>query len=48
MDRNLPVEQLQKQVYDLQVKLRNVTESGMPVRNVDGAKTNVWLKWINK
>ncbi|SHE57816.1 adhesin HecA family 20-residue repeat-containing protein, partial [Vibrio gazogenes DSM 21264] len=48
MDRNLPVEQLQKQVYDLQVKLRNVTESGMPVRNVDGAKTDVWLKWINK
>ncbi|WP_201798461.1 RHS repeat-associated core domain-containing protein, partial [Photobacterium kishitanii] len=48
MDRNLPVEQLQKNVYDLQVKLRKVTESGMPVRNVDGAKTDVWLKWIKK
>ena len=46
MDRNLPIKQLQQNVYDLQVKLKKVTESGMPVRNVDGAKTDVWLKWI--
>ncbi len=48
LDRNLPVEQLQKQVFDLQGRLRNVTGSGMPVRNVDGAKTEVWLKWLGK
>ncbi|MGG7558031.1 hemagglutinin repeat-containing protein [Pseudomonas sp. ES3] len=48
MDRNLPVERLQKQVFDLQGRLRNVTGSGMPVRNVDGAKTEVWLKWLGK
>lgn len=48
MDGSLPIDQLQKQVYDLQVELRNVTKSGMPVRNVDGAKTDVWLKWIKK
>ena len=48
MERNLPIEQLQKNVYDLQLKLRNVTESGMPVRNVDGAKVDVWTKWLNK
>ncbi|MCF5771446.1 filamentous hemagglutinin N-terminal domain-containing protein [Pseudomonas syringae] len=48
MDGSLPIDQLQKQVYDLQVKLRDVTKSGMPVRNIDGAKTEVWLKWIKK
>ena len=48
MDKNLTVGLLQKQVYDLQIKLKGITESGMPVRNVDGAKTDVWLKWINK
>ncbi|WP_298772972.1 AHH domain-containing protein [uncultured Shewanella sp.] len=48
MDNSLPIAQLQKQVYDLQVKLRSITESGMPVRNKDGAKTEVWLQWINK
>ncbi|WP_158229049.1 AHH domain-containing protein [Chitinimonas sp. BJB300] len=48
MDVSLPVEELQRQVFDLQGKLRSVTESGMPVRNVDGAKTDVWLKWLNK
>ncbi|CAK3983076.1 hypothetical protein VCRA2120E57_870009 [Vibrio crassostreae] len=48
LDPDLPAFELQKQVRDLQLKLKQVTESGMPVRNVDGAKTEVWLKWINK
>lgn len=35
-------------IYELQVKLRNITEVGMPVCNFDDVKTEVWLKWINK
>ncbi|HIF9067610.1 TPA: hypothetical protein ACX6QT_000104 [Photobacterium damselae] len=48
MDRMLPIDQLEVQVYKLQLKLRRITETGMSVRNVDGAKTEVWARWLKK
>ncbi len=48
MDRMLPIDQLEVQVYKLQLKLRHITETGMSVRNVDGAKTEVWARWLKK
>ncbi len=48
MERMLPIDQLEVQVYKLQLKLRRITETGMPVRNVDGAKTEVWARWLKK
>ncbi len=48
MDRMLPIDQLEVQVYKLQLKLRRITETGMPVHNVDGAKTEVWARWLKK
>ncbi len=48
MERMLPIDQLEVQVYKLQLKLRRITETGMPVRNVGGAKTEVWARWLKK
>lgn len=48
MSGSLPINKLQKQVYDLQLELRDVNKSGILVRNIDGAKIGVWLRWIKK
>ena len=48
LDVNASASVLRQQVSDLQQRLRNLHKQGVPVRNKDGATTDLWMKLLSQ